>query len=303
MFQPRPVCGTDERIDLHHHLLLGACREELETAFQTNLPDFRVFCPPHTQPLERLNEWIRQYYAPLCQRSDFLDVVLASVFRQALRDHQVRLESSLDVTSPRLFQKTPQQLLEKIQTVHQEVAPQMEFFLDLGFSRRVPLPTLQKAFETFLSAPLADAMVGGIDLYDQEDAQPPEVFRPLYQMAKSAGLLCKAHVGEFGTPESVRHTVEVLEPDEIQHGIQIYRSPEVTRWIAERNIPLNLAPASNQILGAVDWNTSPHPLEILSSEGVRFTINTDDFLLFHASIQEQEKVYLPTGMRNLPRLS
>ncbi|MDO4568752.1 MAG: hypothetical protein Q4D38_00030 [Planctomycetia bacterium] len=261
-------------------------------AFQTRLPDFRTFQPRNTTPIDRLNRWIREYYAPLCGRCDFLDVVLASVFRQALRDQVARLESSLDVTATALFQYSPQQLLEKIDAIHQEIAPDMEFSLDLGLSRRISREVLQKNLDAFLAAALADRMIGGIDLYDQEDAQPPEVFRPLYQQAKSAGLLRKAHVGEFGSPESVRSTVEILELDEIQHGIQIYRSPEVMRWIVERNIPLNLSPISNQILGAVDFHTPPSPLEILTSAGVAFTFHTDDFLLFETSIQEQEKIFL-----------
>ena len=46
----------------------------------------------------------------------------------------------------------------------------------------------------------------------------------------AAGLHLKAHVGEFGDAESVRHTVEVLELEQVQHGISAASSSEIMKW-------------------------------------------------------------------------
>ena len=72
-----------------------------------------------------------------------------------------------------------------------------------------------------------------IDLYDDEFAQPVANFRELYRFARSLGMKCKAHAGEFGSAGSVREAVETLELDAVQHGIGAAGSPEVMKWLAD----------------------------------------------------------------------
>ena len=111
-------------------------------------------------------------------------------------------------------------------------------------------------------------------------------FRELYRYAKKQGLKCKAHAGEFGSADSVREAVEILDLDAVQHGIGAADSPVVMRWLADNKIQLNVCPTSNIKLKRVR-SYKTHPIRILFDHGVKVTINTDDALIFGDGVSEQ----------------
>lgn len=125
-----------------------------------------------------------------------------------------------------------------------------------------------------------------LDLSGDELAQPIERFVPLYRLAKSAGLVLRAHVGEWGNADDVWRAVEVLELDSVQHGIAAASSPRVMRFLADNRISLNICPTSNVLLGRVDAMKA-HPIRILVDAGVPVTINSDDILVFGQSVSEE----------------
>lgn len=125
-----------------------------------------------------------------------------------------------------------------------------------------------------------------LDLSGDEHAQPVENFRPLYRMAKAAGLRVKAHVGEWGDADSVWRAVEELELDEIQHGIAAAQSKAVMRFLADNRIRLNICPTSNVMLGRVR-SLGEHPIRELFDAGITVTVNTDDVLVFGCGVSEE----------------
>jgi adenosine deaminase len=125
-----------------------------------------------------------------------------------------------------------------------------------------------------------------LDLYGDELAQPPEAFKDIYRAAANAGIHLKAHVGEFGDAASVRHTVEVLELEQVQHGIAAAASPEVMRWLSDNHIQLNVCPTSNVMLGRA-LSIATHPMRTLFDHGVKVTVNTDDLMIFDQSINDE----------------
>ena len=129
-------------------------------------------------------------------------------------------------------------------------------------------------------------MFKSIDLYSFEEACTPEDVKQLYAAAKAAGMKLKAHVGEFGGTDEIQRTVEILDLDEVQHGIAAAESIEVMRWLAKKQIQLNVCPTSNVMLGAVP-NLASHPIRILFDNGVPVTINTDDLIIFGQSVSEE----------------
>ena len=56
--------------------------------------------------------------------------------------------------------------------------------------------------------------------------------------------------------------------------------------IAKNNIRLNICPTSNVLLGAVT-NISKHPLRRLFDYGIKVCINTDDLILFDATVTDE----------------
>ena len=125
-----------------------------------------------------------------------------------------------------------------------------------------------------------------LDLCGDENGDSVRVFEGLYRMARSKGLVLKAHVGEFGTADDVWEAVEVLGLDEIHHGIASVKSPQLLHWLADHGICLNICPASNIKLGLVGAYES-HPIRKIYDSGVNITINTDDLLIFDVSVSQE----------------
>lgn len=285
-----PPRGWRER---HAHLFLSGSRKRMEELFQTVFPDFRSWSPV-VEPLvpaegiDRLNLWIRECFLPALKRPDWRRLAVQAALEQAKADGVARLEASLNVDFCRFGTEN---LLWEIAEVHAMTAPEIDLTLDLGFVRSQSPEFQAERFELFLKAldkaPELTGLLAGIDLYDVESAAPPERFREIFRTARRAGLTLKAHVGESGNAESVRHTVEILDLDEVQHGIRAGESDDTLAFLAERGTTLNLAPASNLILNMLDRNQILERLRAIFDANVAFTISTDDYLLFNASISQQ----------------
>ncbi len=297
-FTPRP--GWHER---HHHLFLGGALRTVEEFFGVNMADFRTYQVPNAkiqpseQALGRLNCWIREFYRPLLFQPNFISRTVRASLLQAQADGVSVLETSLGVIFPTLLHRSASDILAEIARTHTETAPEIVLKLDLGFSRSDSATQQEKYLEDFLESiathPEFVPYLSGVDLFDVEDTQPPENFVPIYRKATVAGLKLKAHVGEFGSAETIRHTVETLDLAEVQHGIHAADSPEVLHFLKKRGTILNLSPASNLFLRSYDYDQNPHPIRKIFDAGVRFTISTDDYTLFHATISEQLNTLTP----------
>jgi adenosine deaminase len=77
----------------------------------------------------------------------------------------------------------------------------------------------------------------------------------------------------------VREAIELLGAERIDHGVRCVEDASVVDDLVERRIPLDICPTSNVVLGIASDLVS-HPLEALRRRGVRFSLNTDDPLLY-----------------------
>lgn len=120
-------------------------------------------------------------------------------------------------------------------------------------------------------------------------------------LAKQYGVRCKAHVGEFGTAEDVWNYVSSLELDEVQHGIKIAESPIIMDKISTLDVTFNVCPTSNIMLGVCqDYKT--HPIKSMIDYGLKVTINTDDQLIFNASVTDEYMNLYKNGTLNIDEL-
>lgn len=264
--------------DLHNHGLLGGKRSQLEKFLGRKMKPFRM----EKDGIASLNRWIRTEIRPFFDIPGAFEKAVSAAFCQAKKDGVTLLEMSIDVSFPSAIGLTAQQVSEVLGFCHTTIAPGIDFRPEMGFPRYQDTDFLMRCFESFI---LTGYFVS-IDMYDDEEAQPPENFREIYRVARAAGLKCKAHAGEFGSAESVRETAMVLELDAIQHGIAAVASPEVMKWLAEARIPLNICPTSNIRMKRVRHYRS-HPVRTLFDHGVIVTINTDDVTVFGDGVSEQ----------------
>lgn len=111
-----------------------------------------------------------------------------------------------------------------------------------------------------------------------------ERFAPLFAAARARGLRTCAHAGESSGPDGVRDAIDLLRAERIDHGIRSIEDAVLVADLAARAIPLDICPTSNVRLGVVP-SVAAHPLERLRAAGVRVSVNTDDPLLFGATVE------------------
>ncbi len=116
-------------------------------------------------------------------------------------------------------------------------------------------------------------------------------FRPVYDKAAELGLHKLMHAGEVGGPEKIREAIELLGVERIGHGIAAVNDRGLMDLLAERQIPLEVCPASNICTGALARQLrreSPgieeHPLPQLFRHGIPVVLSTDDPAMFHTTL-------------------
>jgi aminodeoxyfutalosine deaminase len=131
-----------------------------------------------------------------------------------------------------------------------------------------------------------------------------EEFRPVYEKAAQMGLHRLMHAGEVGGPEKIREAVEILGAERIGHGIAAINDPALMDLLAERQIPLEICPASNLKTGALarqlrreKVRLEDHPLPTLLRHGIPVVLSTDDPAMFHTTLQTEYESAARMGLR------
>jgi len=273
--------------DLHNHAFGGGNRAWIA---RTTGHDIVPLDVPLSSMAE-MHEWVGNRIGRLFDGPKGRLTAFEATLVQAQHDGVTRLEVGEDVWAITLFDGNAAKLTRELRNIHARVAPEIEWIPQLGMSRHCSVSSLTKWLIPFLEL----GFYKTIDLSGDELSQPVETFKPLYRMAKAAGLTLKAHVGEWGDADSVWRAVEQLELDEVQHGIAAADSEHVMRFLANNKIRLNICPTSNLMLGRVE-SLAAHPIRRLFDAGVVVTINTDDVLVFGQGVSEEFRNLFRAGL-------
>ena len=128
--------------------------------------------------------------------------------------------------------------------------------------------------------------VVGFGLSNDETRGPPELFAKAFRIARDAGLLAVPHAGELRGTRSVQGAVEVLGASRLGHGVRAVEDPAVVALLAERQVVLEVCPASNVALG-VAGALEQVPVRQLQAAGVPVALGADDPLLFRSGLLAQ----------------
>lgn len=136
---------------------------------------------------------------------------------------------------------------------------------------------------------LRDRNVVGIGLGGDERRAGPEQFREVYQLARNNGLRLTVHAGETVGPESIWGALHELKADRIGHGLRAIDDPELVRYLAEHQVPVEVCISSNVLTGCCT-SVEQHPVRELFDAGVLVTLNTDDPEMFHTTLNHEYQI-------------
>jgi adenosine deaminase len=159
-----------------------------------------------------------------------------------------------------------------------------------GMEVRVFMGMARNSWNEVLAPVLEDCLhwdgLTGLDLHGVEYL-PLESWTPkLWEQARVAGLVTKAHAGEFGPAANVREAIEVLGVRRIQHGVRAIEDSAVVDLAIEQDATFDVCPISNVKLNVVK-ELEVHPIRQLVDRGLRCTISTDDPFSFGNNIEDE----------------
>lgn len=263
-----------EKSDLHNHSGRGG-----------NLAYLAPNVLPPKEPFDSLiemQEWFDVNIKPICSGKDggWLRRIEAA-FHQAQEDNIKILSLNFGIDNIDLMGGMIP-FMNAIDNLCKTHSPNTLFLPELGIGLYQNVDeVLNKLDEVF-----SYNYFKSIDLNTGEDHALIQNFIPIYRKAKNAGLILKAHVGEFGTADDVKQAVELLALDEVHHGIAAANSNSVMKFLADNHIRLNVCPTSNYML-KVCSGYDRHPIRKLYDNGIPVTVNTDDLLIFNSSVSEE----------------
>jgi len=198
--------------DLHNHAYAGGNREWVARATGRDIS-------PLERPLNSMHEWVDRQFGSVFAGPEGRLKAFEATFVQARYDGVTRLEVGEDAWAITLFDDDAARLTSSLADIHRRLAPDIEWIPQLGMSRHCSVAKLTTWLEPFLEL----GFYKSVDLSGDELSQPIENFKPLYRMAKDAGLRLKAHAGDvlvFGRGVSEeffsRFQAKVFSEDELE---------------------------------------------------------------------------------------
>lgn len=171
-----------------------------------------------------------------------------------------------------------------------EIVAAIQSAVPAGLEVRIFMGMARDSATDFLQPVLRDCInwdgLAGLDLHGVESL-PVEAWTPdLWARARDAGLITKAHAGEFGPAANVREAIERLGVRRIQHGVRAVDDATVVELAIDHDATFDICPISNVKLDVVD-SMRRHPIRDLFDQGLRCTVSTDDPLSFGNSLFDE----------------
>lgn len=280
--------------DLHSHAGRGGSISYIEAYVKVKIT-------PPSEPFDSLsdmNQWLNDHVKIHCPGGlpGYLKRVEAA-FAQAREDSISVLALSFAIDEVDAFGSV-QHFISVMDDLHAKYAPDTACFPDLALGYSPDVGYELDRLDEIVSA----HWFAGIDICNYAGHHTMKTLKQLAEKARHAGLVCKAHIGEFGGCDDVLRYADELQLDQIQHGIAAAESPQVMRYLADHGIQLNVCPTSNIMLkNSKSYQT--HQIRMLFDHGVPVTINTDDLLIFNSSASQEYLKLFQAGLMNAEELN
>lgn len=266
------------KADVHNHFHLGGSQKKLLEKY----PKAAIEFPKKYNGLEGMIDFIYGHLNQIMRTKEDVFNFMEIAIETAIDDNVTLLEASVDTNLARFFENSIELVITEVRRIKEKYKTKIDFKPDIGINKDLPIDKVY----TYTNACIESGVFNGIDIYGKEANQNLKPFRELFETAKKNKLKTKAHIGEFSNYKTIEETIFLLNPDELQHGINAVHSEKTMDLILERNIKLNICPQSNISLGAVA-KLKTHPIRKLFDKGIKVTVNTDDLILFNATVTDE----------------
>jgi len=137
-----------------------------------------------------------------------------------------------------------------------------------------------------LAVEFRDEGVVAFDLAGGEKGYSAAVHAEAFRYAREHNLAVTVHAGEGDGPQSIREAVHICGANRIGHGTRLIEDPDLTQYVNDRRIALEVCLTSNVQTRVTDSYAS-HPVREYFDRGLNVTLNTDNRLMSATTLTDE----------------
>lgn len=126
----------------------------------------------------------------------------------------------------------------------------------------------------------------GFDLAGEEKDYPAKNHREAFYKILNANINSTVHAGEGFGPPSIAQALHYCGAHRIGHGTRLREDPDLTQYVLDHRIPLEVCLTSNVQTRTVK-SLKEHPFKHYLDLGVRVTLNTDNTTVSNTNISKE----------------
>ena len=128
--------------------------------------------------------------------------------------------------------------------------------------------------------------VVAFDLAGGEKGNPAKLHAEAFRYARENNLAVTVHAGEGDGAESIRQAVHICGANRIGHGTRLIEDPDLTQYVNDRRIALEVCLTSNVQTKVAD-SYATHPFREYFDRGLNVTLNTDNRLMSATTLTDE----------------
>jgi aminodeoxyfutalosine deaminase len=161
---------------------------------------------------------------------------------------------------------------------------EVRWILDISRGQELPDDHLTLSLLSGAHPPAGAVAMG---LGGPEAEWPPELYADTFARARAAGVPAVVHAGEAAGPASVTGALDSLHAVRIGHGVRALEDRSVVRRLVDEQVPLEVSPTSNVLLGVTGPSIADHPIGEMIGLGMDVSVNTDDPGYFSTTLERE----------------
>ena len=150
--------------------------------------------------------------------------------------------------------------------------------------RHLPPSTSMELAE--LAVAYRDRGIVAFDLAGGEKGNPAAAHADAFTHARMHDLAVTVHAGEGDGPRSIREAVHLCGANRIGHATRLIEDTELTQYVNDRRIGLEICLTSNVQTRAVESYAS-HPLRAYFDHGLNVSLSTDNRLMSGTTLTDE----------------